>query len=42
VNKLSCSGLVLAVGIVVDDAIVVRRTRESTSERGMTPKGPRT
>src|ERR1700744_5666922 len=37
-NNLSLFGLVLAVGIVVDDAIVVVENVERNLERGMTPK----
>src|SRR6202045_1863036 len=37
-NNLSLFGLVLAVGIVVDDAIVVVENIERNLERGMTPK----
>jgi HAE1 family hydrophobic/amphiphilic exporter-1 len=37
VNNLSLFGLVLAVGIVVDDAIVVVENVERNLERGMTP-----
>src|SRR5580693_8840633 len=37
-NHLSLFGLVLAVGIVVDDAIVVVENVERNLERGMTPK----
>src|SRR5262249_33916127 len=36
-NNLSLFGLVLAVGIVVDDAIVVVENVERNLERGMTP-----
>jgi multidrug efflux pump subunit AcrB len=36
-NNLSLFGLVLAVGIVVDDAIVVVENVEQNLERGMTP-----
>src|ERR1700682_5615359 len=37
-NNLSLFGLVLAVGIVVDDAIVVVENVERNLQRGMTPK----
>src|SRR6202023_1267004 len=37
-NNLSMFGLVLAVGIVVDDAIVVVENVERNLQRGMTPK----
>src|SRR5262245_5344843 len=37
-NNLSLFGLVLAVGIVVDDAIVVVENVERNLERGMTPR----
>src|SRR5258705_10555032 len=37
-NNLSLFGLVLAVGIVVDDAIVVVANVERNLQRGMTPK----
>ena len=37
INNLSLFGLVLAVGIVVDDAIVVVENVERNLERGMTP-----
>ena len=38
INNLSLFGLVLAVGIVVDDAIVVVENVERYIEEGMTPK----
>jgi len=38
VNTLSMFGLVLAIGIVVDDAIVVVEAVMHHIERGMTPK----
>jgi multidrug efflux pump len=37
INALSLFGLVLAIGIVVDDAIVVVENVERNIERGMTP-----
>ena len=37
-NTLSLFGLVLAIGIVVDDAIVVVENVERYIERGMSPK----
>jgi multidrug efflux pump len=38
INALSLFGLVLAIGIVVDDAIVVVENVERNIERGLTPK----
>ena len=38
INVLSLLGLVLAIGIVVDDAIVVVEAVQSNIENGMTPK----
>jgi multidrug efflux pump len=38
INTLSLFGLVLAIGIVVDDAIVVVENVERNIERGLTPK----
>src|SRR5258708_8884654 len=38
INTLSLFGLVLAVGLVVDDAIVVVEAGEHHIEEGMTPK----
>ena len=38
VNTLSLFGIVLAIGIVVDDAIVVVEATESYIERGLSPK----
>src|SRR6202023_2388548 len=38
INTLSLFGLVLAIGLVVDDAIVVREPVERHIEEGMTPK----
>ncbi len=38
INTLSLFGLVLAIGLVVDDAIVVVEAVEHHIERGMTPK----
>ena len=40
INYLTMFGLVLAVGIVVDDAIVVVGTRRGISRRGRPPKRP--
>ena len=37
-NTLSMFGLVLAIGIVVDDAIVVVENVERNLEHGMTPR----
>ena len=39
-NTLSLFGLVLAIGIVVDDAIVVVEATEHHIEEGMTPRAP--
>ena len=38
INTLSLFGLVLAIGLVVDDAIVVVEAVEHHIEEGMTPK----
>ena len=38
INNLSLFGLVLAIGIVVDDAIVVVENIERNIEHGMRPK----
>ena len=38
-NNLTLFGLVLAIGIVVDDAIVVVEAVEHHVERGMEPQG---
>ena len=38
INALTLFGLVLAIGIVVDDAIVVVENVERNIERGLTPK----
>src|SRR5207244_600240 len=38
INTLSLFGLVLAIGLVVDDAIVVVEATERHIEEGMTPK----
>jgi HAE1 family hydrophobic/amphiphilic exporter-1 len=40
INVLSLLGLVLAIGIVVDDAIVVVEAVQVNIEAGMTPKRP--
>jgi multidrug efflux pump subunit AcrB len=41
-NTLTLFGLVLAIGIVVDDAIVVVEATEHHIEAGLTPRPPRT
>jgi len=40
INTLSLFGLVLAIGLVVDDAIVVSRRSSITSSRGSRPATP--
>ena len=40
INALSLFGLVLAIGIVVDDAIVVVENVERNIEQGLTPRRP--